>query len=208
MTATTFRAEIADQINRDDLTSQIPIFIVDAECRLNRELIVPERETVSTISVSAATAALPADFWAVRSIYVDAATDVALEPMSMHELRNTYGNGVTGTPTHYAIQNVDTLFFGPVPNGTFSVKLNYYGVIPPLASNSTNWLLTAHQDLYRAATLTEAFLFMMDEKRANLWDSRTVAKIAELQKSGNRKRMGGAPLYPRGPNPSIRGVAA
>ena len=68
-------------------------------------------------------------------------------------------------------------------------------------------LIAAAPDLYLSAVLAEAYLLILDEKRAALWDSRTEAKIEELNKAGRRKYAGAAPLAPKGPV-SIPGVRA
>lgn len=192
------QTQIATWLVRDDLTAQIPQFISLAENRLNRVLFVPERETVSTSTATGEKLALPADFWGMRSIYVDASPRQTLAQMSLAEMRNQYRFGVTGTPTHYAIE-ANELVFAPTPATDTNLVLNYWATIPALSDDApTNWLLTAYPDLYLAASLVEAYVRLRDNDATVVWKARTDEKISEMLKAGQRKLNGAAPLAPRG----------
>ena len=194
------KAELADWANRTDLTTQIPSFIATAERRFNRMLRTPEMEEVVAATTSAATITLPADFLAVRALYLDADPIVVLEPMTPGELRGRYAAATTGLPQNYALQSGNELLFGPAPDAEHAIVLNYWKKIPALgAAQPSNWLLDAHPDLYRAATLVELHLFLKDERAAAIWEERTRALVEELNALGRRKAAGGAPVRIRAP---------
>lgn len=202
-TWTELKAELADWLNRDDLTTQIPNFITYAENRFNRELFGPEREASSNLSASGETVALPADFWGIRSVYLNDAPRRSLEPLSLSELRDMYPVASTGKPRHYAIVG-GNMHLGPVPNGTYTLPLSYYQTIPALGSGqASNWVLASHPDLYIAASLTEAMVFLRDHEGLVIWEGRTQQKLGEINKLGTNKRFGASPLYPRSAPASV-----
>lgn len=205
-TWTELKAEMADWLDRTDLTTQIPSFIGYAEARLNRRLRVPEMEADATASVSTDDIALPTDLLSLRSVYIDDDPRVVLSQVSPARLRELYPTDTTtGIPRVFAIQESTDLLLGPYPDAAYTVVINYWAKIPALgAGTATNWLLTAHPDLYLAAAMTEGCLLTMDEQRAALWDSRTEAKIAELNEAGRRKMRSQAPTMLRSDMPLIR----
>jgi len=197
---TELKAELADWANRTDLTTQIPSFIASAERRFNRMLRTPEMEEVVAATTSAATITLPANFLAVRALYIDADPREVLEPMTPGELRNRYAAAATGRPQNYALQSGNELVLGPAPDGDHAIVLNYWEKIPALGgAQESNWLLDAHPDLYRAAALVELHLFLKDERAAAIWEERTRMLIEELNGLGRRKAAGGAPVRIRAP---------
>lgn len=188
-TWTELKANVADWLNRSDLTTQIPEFIGYAERRFNRVLRVPEMEDSVTASSSAATITLPANVLQVRSIYISSEDPtIALEQLPIWDLKHLYRDGDTGEPAHYAIQSGNELVFGPTPDASYTYILNYYEKIPALgASQADNWLLTAHPDIYLAATLAEAFSFLRDEERMSVWEQKASGRVAELNQLALRR---------------------
>jgi len=73
-----------------------------AESLFNRELRCPEMERTVTFSVTAEDATLPADFLAMRSIYIEAVPDLPLRGMSPAALKQEF-SGSVGTPQAYAL---------------------------------------------------------------------------------------------------------
>lgn len=198
-TYTELKAAIADWLDRTDLTSQIPDFITLAEAEFNRTLFVPQREEVSSSSASSGTIALPADFWSMRSIYIDADPKVYLQQMNMGELRTTYSASATGKPQNFALQSGDEMVLAPSPDATYTLILNYWQTIPPLASNSSNWLLDSHPDIYLYGALLQASVFLVDDDRILRWRGALGQAIGQLQDAGNKRAWGSTPVRIRSP---------
>lgn len=188
-TWTELKANIADWLNRDDLTTQIPEFIGYAERRFNRTLRVPEMESDVTASSSGALITLPTDFLAMRSLYINGTNQLTmLRQMELGDLRAKYSAEETGTPAFFALQNGNELVLAPAPTSSLAYVLNYWKKIPALgASVADNWLLLAHPDIYRSATLAEAYLFLRDNDGASMWEAKTSAALEELTTAGYRK---------------------
>ena len=188
------KASLAEWLNRDDLTSKIPEFIALTERRFNRVLRVPEMETTATITLDAATESLPADFLELRAIYIDSDPKTVLEPMTFAELRNRYSAASTGKPQNFAIQSGSTLVFGPAPDASYSLIINYFAKIPALgASTADNWLLLAHPDLYLWGALLCAEAYLVNDVRLTVWKLALEEGLEELRRQGQRKAHGAAP---------------
>lgn len=187
-------AEIStDSLSEDRLEECIAF----AERHFNRVLRVPEMEDVVTTSSSDATFTLPTDFLQLRSIYIDRSPINYLKQVSMAELREMFPTTSTGVPTHYALQSGNEIVVRPLPSGSFDYVLNYYKKIPALNStDTTNWLLTDHSDLYLAGAMYYAHLFLMDEKRALLFKAQAENIMRELEEQRDRKAWSAAPVAP------------
>lgn len=191
------KTAVAAWINRDDLTAHLPEFIALAEARLNRSMLTAEREGEVVSVTDDEELSLPDDFYGIRAIYIETDPRQILQPMGLSELRAAHRGA--GLPVGYAVSSGNTLVLGPAPDGEYTLNLNYWKAIPPLADNSTNWLLTAYPDVYLSAALVEASMFIMDEQRAQMWDARCSRQIDDIVRAGRRKAQGGAPRRLRSP---------
>jgi len=172
-----------------------------AERRLNRLLNVPEMESITTLSASSSVVSLPSDFWEVRDIYVDASPRVNLEPMSISAITTAYASNYSGIPQNYATQGV-SLILGPAPDTAYSLVLTYKSTIPALSeSNTTNWLLTKHPDLYIAASLAMAEFRGWNDKRLPMLKAWYDELLQEVNAAGQRARSGAGPVRMR---PTVR----
>ena len=161
---TELKASIADTLNRDDLTAQIPDFIKLAEAQLSRDLRHWRMEDRATATVDTQYTALPIDFISPVRITIPADPTHTLElvgPFEISKLRMDNGN-TTGRPEFYAV--VDGAFeVFPTPDADYTVELVYYEAIPDLATNNTNWLLTHYPDAYLYSSLIHSSPFLQED---------------------------------------------
>jgi hypothetical protein len=195
ITWTALKADIALWLNRDDLTTQIPVFIAYAERHFNRNVFTPDREAALSITADAQSEALPADFWGFKSgPYIDGSPDTILTRLTPGDLRATYPAATTGTPAHFAVEG-ENILFGPTPSSAVAIKGTYYAVIAPLASGTaTNWLLTDHPDLYLAGALHYAWRYCQFKEEANEQLALMQAFIEDINKAGRRRSVNSGPL--------------
>lgn len=188
------KASVAEWLNRTDLTAKIPEFIAFAERRFNRVLTVPERENTATATASSERLALPTDFWALRSLFIQSDPRVALEQVTPSVLRTEYALQATGRPRAFAI--IDGEFvFGPAPDSNYTVSIAYQQTIPALGSTqATNWLLTKHPDIYLYGTLLQAEAYVWNDPRLVVWKSALDEAIGELLASGLRRHTNSSPV--------------
>lgn len=197
-TATGLQASIADWLDDTTKTAVIPDFIKMAEARFNRKLRVSAMEARATASTVAATEylALPLDCAGVRSIFIEGSPDRPLDMMDRGELQRRFANYGQQKPRAYSI-SAGQLAFGPVPDAAYTIEIDYYRQLPPLASNSTNWLLTAHPDIYLYACLLAAEMHGWNDARLPMLKAAFDEGLAEIEQDSASLKYGAAPLYPR-----------
>lgn len=192
------QADIATWMIRSDMAALAPKFIALAEDRFNKVIRRPEMEKVVTATTSDGTITLPSDFMQARSFYLGTEPRIALEQMGTAQLASAYYNQFPGVPAYYALQSGNQLVFGPAPDQDYDIVLNYYTKIPALSdSNTTNWLLDAHSDIYLAASLAEGFAFTLDAERGAYWEGKAVQKLEDLRVEGIKKAYSASPLTMR-----------
>lgn len=189
------QAAVASWLHRTgdtDLTAIIPDFIRLAEARFNRTLRTRSMlaDLASTPLVSGA-ATLPTDFLAFKELRYDGSPSYTLEPRPLEWVRNQPADA--SQPNYFAVTGTQVVCW-PTAG---SIKGTYYQSIPALASNSTNWLLTAHPDLYLFAALVEAVLFTQDDSRVQMWGEKASALIETVQGQDNANTINGGPLTVR-----------
>jgi len=194
------QTSIGNWIKDTTLTSVIPDFITLAEARFNRQIRTPEMEAVSTAAVSTQSFAVPTGFLEMRSIWLEERPDHPLDYFPPHQLKTMRANSDAGKPIAYTIIG-ESVYLAPAPGASYNVSIAYYGKIPALSgSNTTNWLLTSHPDLYLSASLAAAEAFGWNDERVGFWDSSATRTIDELNEQGMKKRIGA--------NPQVRSLRA
>jgi hypothetical protein len=199
MTISTYdelRVAVASWLARDDLADQVPDFIALAEARINRLIRTRDMETRATASTTAGSAFLdlPESFGGVR--YVKLQTDPAtlLQPMSPTQIETVYAGPETGRPKVYAIVG-DAFRLAPTPDAAYTVEISYARKVPALsASATTNWLLSAHPDVYLFGALVCAEMFLGNDARIALWKASFDEALAELENQDATDRWSGGPL--------------
>lgn len=188
---------IANFINRDDLTTLIPDFITLAESHFNRSLRVPQMENSATSTISAETLALPTDFLAVRSMFLDKNPRVELDFVPYGTLRTQYASTATGQPQVYTIAD-GAFYFGPAPSDSYTLHMVYWQQIPALSdSNTSNWLLAAHPDVYLYGALTHAASYIRDDSALAQYMAVTARLLEEINEDGRKRQAGASPLVAR-----------
>jgi len=157
------QTEIAEWLGRDDLTSRIPGFIELAEGYANRILRTQDQYTIAEAVADSEYLALPDDW--LQTINIDRTDTVCGEleyvtPARMVELRRGYA--AQGRPKHYSIVG-GRLRLLPVPDAEYTLRMEYYARVPALSeSNTSNWLLEAHPDVYLHGALLFANKYLRD----------------------------------------------
>ena len=188
---TELQASVADFLNRSDLTSVIPDFVTMAEADLNRTLRVREMSVRTQAPINSQYVKLPVDFLGMRNI--DLLTD-PVTPMTYKNLQNLdihRAGDATGKPIYYSIiQN--NIEFAPVPDGDYTIEIVYYQKVPPLAVNSTSWLLDAHPDAYLYGTLQHSAPYLQSDERVGIWAGKYQQIIEQIITSDERAKFSGS----------------
>jgi hypothetical protein len=187
---------------RSDLTSYTPTFVQLAEQRIYHgsddpeypadPLRVREMETEIDYTITGAAVATPDGFLEAKRLYLNDNTDQSpLAMVSPEQLKTDYPLGATGRPQAFTVVGSE-IQFGPTPDTTYSAKLLYYKKPDPLATTTTNAILTAYPAVYLYAALLEAHPFMKDDGRIPLWARKYAAAVGGVMKSSKASRWSGS----------------
>jgi hypothetical protein len=183
---------VASYTHRDDttFTDSVPDFVKLAEARFNRELRTTDQLTsMTSTALSSGAANLPTGFLAWAELRFDGAVDHTLQPKALEWIR-AQDDTAGGDPQYFAVVGSQVVCWPP----TGSIKGTYFKEIPDLATNSTNWLLTAHPDLYLFATLAEAALWTGDMGSLPVWADRAKATMDRIQRTDDENQFNGGVL--------------
>lgn len=180
------QTSIGSWLARDDLTSVIPDFITLFEAAANRRLRARQQETSTTLTPASGSVTLPTDYLAYKRVTWTGSTRIELEYVHPSVLQSYYPDTPSGTPTIFTIEG-STLKIRPT--STTDLEFEYFQKIPVLSTtNTTNWLLTAHPDLYLFGSLCEAELFNKDAEKALVWKQRRDACYEEIEKLSEKTK--------------------
>ena len=189
-TYTGLKASVADWLNRQDLTAQIPDFIMLGEAMNNRELRTLQMEGFDTGTSSDGLVAVPVDWLETRTLRLDAPSvgQQILEYVGEEEMDQLEASGLTGTTRYYTIMN-GVFQVLPTPTAAITYDLRYYQAIPALsASNQSNWLLTKSPDLYLYSSLLGATVYLKDDDRLTIWAGARNAIVDAMKLESERAK--------------------
>ena len=167
-------SEMGDWLNRSDLTPKIPTFVRLFEARMNRRLRNPDMEQTFTVTMDGVTTT-----FAINS--------------RVRELREVFLSSSNDQEINYTITG-ETIVFDSAPGVGDTLNYSGYVTLPSLETNSVNWLLTDHPDLYLFGSLARAEAYLKDDERLSLWKAAEDEVLSELLREGNQRRMPAGPL--------------
>lgn len=190
---TDLQASIADFLNRDDLTTQIPDFIKMAESVLNRTMRHWRMEDRVTAVLNTQYTSLPTNFIEpVRMILTgDKVSAVELVgALEISQLRAD-ANDTKGRPRNYAILDQSIEVF-PTPDQDYTFEMVYVETLPPLASNTTNWLLDEYPEAYLYGSLVHSAPYLQEDARLQTWSALYQAAVSAINEDGLRAKTSGS----------------
>lgn len=191
------KTKLLAYLDRDDVTSSLPLFIGMCESRLNRLLRTPEMEANQLFTTTSDTIALPSNFLQARTVSMPGSPNRALKAMAPSAMPLEY-DGSADTPRAYSINGLQMKLVPP-PSGSVVVSLDYYTRIPALSDNiPTNWLLLKAPDLYLYGALVQAEAFIDNPAQLQTYKSAFDEAISEMVSAARRERWGSSPLVPNG----------
>lgn len=178
--------------NDSGLISLIPDFIMLAEAKFNRALRTRNQEASSTITTANGVCALPADFLSIRRLYINTDAKLELEYLPPEQFYVKFQAGESGSK-YYTIEGANILLADKTT--TTDLIVLYHQKIPALSvSNTTNWLLTSHPDIYLYATLAEAYDVIKNEAQAQKFTSKTYEVYSQLKDSDMNGKYSGSAM--------------
>ena len=200
MTYAELKTEIANYLNRTDLTNQLDGFIDKAESEINRKLKHKDQIKRSQAVLDNQYTQLPGDF--IGIINVDLPNNnppIALFQQSLESLdlfRTTTGDA-KGQPKYFAVDG-DTLEVAPTPDSSTTIQLTYYAEVPPLSSSNTeNFLSRTSPDLYTYGALKHASIYLMEDERVALFSTLFEKALEEVRVQQQNASFGKGSLLTR-----------
>jgi hypothetical protein len=197
MSITTYaelQTAIGNWLDHSLFTARVPEFIALFEAAANRRLRVRQQEATTNLTPDAnGSATLPSDYLALRRVTWTGSPRVELQYVHPSYLQAAYPSAPADVPRIFTVE-------GPTlkvrPRDSTALEVNYFQKIPALASvapqdgTQTNWLLSAHPDLYLFGSLVEAEMFGVNDGRAPIWKARRDEIFDEIDKLSNKTRGG------------------
>lgn len=179
-------------------SARSPDFIALFEATANRRLRVRQQETSTTLTPSSGEVTLPNDYLSWRRVTWTGDTRRELEYVEPSYLQARFPTSAAGSPGLFTIEG-STLKVRPVDDT--ALDFLYFAKVPALSDSvTTNWLLTAHPDVYLFGSLVEAEMFGVNDERAPIWKARRDEIFDEIEKLSNKTRGAGA-VKVLGPTP-------
>ncbi len=176
------KSSIADWLNRGDLTAVIPDFISLAEAQMERKLPTQKMVKRANATIDTPFSAIPSDLLSVKSLVLTSTAPVQpLVFLTEDELdAKKYVYRTTGKPLYFALvgNQIEVL---PAPDTGYTAEVTYVATLPKLSdSNTSNWVLARHPDVYLYGSLLQAAPYLRDDERVGLWSSQYQAAIEDM----------------------------
>jgi len=198
-TYTELKASVADWLNRDDLTTEIPDFISLSEAQMERTLRTRQMLTRTTLTVDSEFETIPADFLETRALKLTSTNpDTPLSFMTMDSLdaEATTETG-SGRPRFFGVVGTEFRFV-PTPDASYTAEIVYFAKLSKLSSSvSTNFLLTSSPDAYLYGALLQAAPYLQDDARIQVWATLYERALNDLQVADDRGATSGGKLLIR-----------
>ena len=194
------KTQIASWLKRPDLATDVPTMVQLAEAEFNEDLVTTEMETRSQATTEEEFIGLPSDFEGIRTIHIEGSPDTTLQYLTPQEFTRFEQQENRGAaPCVYTILDSQIkLYPAPTIENPASLEIIYLQSLQALSdSNTTNWLLDKHPNVYLWGSLVNAEAFIHNDKRIGLWKSRYNEAIHKINKRANKKRLGAGPLRPK-----------
>jgi hypothetical protein len=171
----TLKTEIANTLNRSDLTNDLALFIQGAEDRIRGDDRLRKLQYRGTFNASADGNDLPTDFAKLDALYHDGPTyygPISIVGANELPLQKARLGQDTGVPRYAALVD-GKVYWAPEPDATYALIMTYYRDIVPLSDSvTTNWVIDQYPHLYLYAALSEAEGFLKHWERSDYWDAK------------------------------------
>lgn len=178
---------IVDQMNDASLDGDVPGFVQMAEAMFNRRLDNLDMEGTATIDADA-DLPLPTDYKGSMSIRID--DKPPLSQLSADDFQTRWSEASAAEPENFSIFG-GLIHLGPEPDTTYTVTMTYMRTLTGLSStNTTNWLLEQHPDLYLYGSLMHAEFRGWNDDRLPTIGNAVEQIIAEINRYNARRKRG------------------
>lgn len=162
------KTAVSGWLHRSDMDVIIPDLIAIGEATINRKLRLLQMENVSALSTSITDrfATLPAGF--IEAIDLALYADNYPQTLTQLPISKINNNSLVnkGEPRFYAISS--NIIFDVISDQVYSCSLRYIKKLD-IATDTTNFLLTAYPDIYLYSSLMAAAPYIKNDERLTMW---------------------------------------
>ena len=198
---------VTEYLARDQdsvLIARIPAFIQLAEAKFNRQLFMRQMEQRASALVDTASSepefiSLPADFQSMRRVRLSSVTGKPCLEFKSGTQMDEYRfctQDVATQPRYFTLFG-NEIELAPTPDAAYTIEMVYRQSIPPLALNTSNWLLTLAPDLYLYGALLESAPYIKEDSRIQTWGLGLNAALGDLNNLGLTSAFNAGPLTVR-----------
>lgn len=188
-TFSTLKSNVADWIDRDDMSNQIDTMIGICEARLYSVLRVRGMESALSETIASGAITLPTDFIEFKHAYLDTTPTQALEFRPIDWLQSHYPTRSASGKPKFAALSAGTVVFGPYPDSAYAVAAVYYARPTALSvSNETNFLTSSWPDLLLYGTLVHTALFLGQDSRLPAWQGAYDEALGRIEQADVKER--------------------
>lgn len=167
-------------LGQDESTDMIPDIITLGEARIWRELRHRHMETALLGTIASGVIPVPSDYVELKFAYIDGTPVRRLKRRSPSFIYTNYPNRASSGQPWFIAREGTSFIFGPFPDSGYTVKGIYFKRLDPLAT-SLNAIFTQFPDLWLAAALSEAHLFVQDAASSQQWEGKYQSIMAGVR---------------------------
>jgi hypothetical protein len=189
--------QMGNYLQRSDITSMYPDFVVLFEANANQKLRTRLQTVVLQGTTTNGVLALPTDYQALSRVTWVGDTRRDLEYIDPVMLAYNYPTNSQGPSQVYSIEGTSMLV--RPTDDTTPIEFAYTQAIGPLSAG-TNWLWKGYPNLYLFGSLVEAQAFAVDPDKGAMWQTRRDEIYDDILKLDFR-HLAGPSIKVHGPTP-------
>lgn len=194
------QAAAIDWMHRTDLAARAPEFVQIAEKEIFRELALRKIEAVETGTLSGDSIPIPADCASIERLELEAnGRKYTIDYTSPNGIESLTGG--TDLPGRFTVEN-GVIRLLAAPAGPYAYSVFFVPLLSALSNtNTTNWLLTNHHDVYLWGTCFQIAMWSGDAEDKATYAPLFQTAIDSVRRFDGRARFpqsGGLQIKPRG----------
>ena len=198
-TYTELQAEIKGWLKRSNISDLlIEGFISLAESEMNKTLRTRNQEKRESFTINSEytdLTTLTDTVLEMRSLQLTTDPVTSLRYMTPSQMDGVYSG--SGQPVFFSIMG-DELQVSPTPDDSYTAEATFFSPLPVLSdTNTANWVLTNHPDLYLWGALYFGNIYIKDQAEAQVNKLLFDAAIKKLNTQERRARHSGSALRQR-----------
>ena len=177
------------QYNDPVFVDNIDVIIQQAEDRIYQSVQAPveRKNSIGALQSGNQYLGAPSDMLSVASMSVVSGGEYTfLLPREVSFMREAYPSPTaTGVPKFYALFDQTTFIFGPTPNASYPLELNYHAKPESIVTAGTSWIGNNFESILLSACILESYIFLKgDADLIQLYDNRYKEALSTFQLLG------------------------